>query len=263
MVDPRKGNAQYYDLDETPLADVPFYLAKVDQGKSVLELGSGTGRVLIPLAACCKEIVGIDYSSDMVETCNAKIDALPAGANARAEVGDITNLNLLRVFDFIIAPYRVIQALESDRELDRFFETIRRHLAPGGTAIINAFNPKSGKAELRENWCQLSESICWEKDHSDGTRVVHSEWRKAMDPERLVLYPQLIYRKYQGDKLLHEFIQPIKMRCHYPDEFRALVGALISDSRHVGWIRRGGLREGNRVGPRNRLIVPSNSTFFS
>ena len=225
MVDPRKGNAQYYDLDETPLADVPFYLAKVDQGKSVLELGVGTGRVLIPLAARCKEIVGIDYSTDMVETCQTKITALPQGAKARAEVGDITSLNLFRVFDFIIASYRVIQALESDRELDGFFATIRRHLAPGGTAIINAFNPKSGKKELRENWCKTSESICWEKDLPDGTRVVHSEWLKAMDHERMVLYPQLIYRKYQGDKLLHEFVQPIKMRCHYPDEFRELVEA--------------------------------------
>jgi ubiquinone/menaquinone biosynthesis C-methylase UbiE len=223
LIDPRKGNAQYYDLEENPLDDAPFYLARADKEKSVLELGVGTGRVLIPLAPRCKEILGIDYSSDMIDRCRSKIKALPSDARAEAEVGDITNLNLHRAFDLIIAPYRVIQALESDRDLDGFFETIRRHLSPNGTAIINAFHPKSGKDELRKNWRQPNESLCWQKVLPDGTRVVHSEWYEKMDPERMVLYPQLIYRKYQGDELLEEFIQPIKMRCHYPDEFRNLV----------------------------------------
>jgi hypothetical protein len=149
--------------------------------------------------------------------------ALPIDVRAAAEVGDITSLNLSRTFDLIIAPYRVIQALESDRELDGFFATVRRHLSPRGTAIINAFHPRSGKDELRKNWCKATESVCWEKNFSDGIRVVHSEWYAKMDPERMVLYPQLIYRKYHGDELLEEFIQHIKMRCHYPEKFRELV----------------------------------------
>ena len=72
-MDPRKGNAFYYDLDSSPLKDIPFYIRLADATKTVLELGCGTGRVLIPLADHFKEIVGVDYSQDMVERCRLKL----------------------------------------------------------------------------------------------------------------------------------------------------------------------------------------------
>jgi len=222
--DPRKGNSFYYDLDAEPLDDLPFYLQQVDINKSVLELGAGTGRILIPLAAHCKEIVGVDYSADMVERCEAKLRGLSSNAiRATMMVGDITHLDLLRKFDLIIAPYRVMQALETDDEVKGFFDTIRRHLLPTGKAIVNVFKPNREKAEMCKNWCQPHESICWEKTLPDASRVLHSEWYEKMDKERMVLYPQLIYRKYRGTQLLEEFIQMIKMRCYYPDEFQSLI----------------------------------------
>jgi ubiquinone/menaquinone biosynthesis C-methylase UbiE len=90
-VDPRQGNIRYYDLDENPVDDVPFYLARVRDGMSVLELGCGTGRVLVPLSSKCGEIVGVDYSQEMIDRCREKIGS---SKNATAEVGDITKLAL-------------------------------------------------------------------------------------------------------------------------------------------------------------------------
>jgi SAM-dependent methyltransferase len=222
--DPREGNAVYYDLDTSPLSDVPFYLRNLDKNTSVLELGCGTGRVLIPLAAHCKEIVGVDYSAGMIERCRLKLaESRQNRANVTLTVGDITTLDLRRRFDLIIAPYRVMQALETDDEVDGFFGTLRKHLAPSGACILNVFNPNRDKEELKRSWCNPGEELCWEKALSDGTRVVHSEWYESMDSEKMVLYPRLIYRKYKGDELLEEFVQRIKMRCYYPDEFKALI----------------------------------------
>jgi hypothetical protein len=39
----------------------------------------------------------------------------------------------------------------------------------------------------------------------------------------MVLFPQLIYRKYQGDQLMEEFVQHIKMKCYWPEEFKRLI----------------------------------------
>lgn len=222
--DPRRGNAPYYDLSDVPLPDVPFYKTLVSESSRVLELGCGTGRVMIPLAPCVREIVGVDYSPGMIERCREKLQAaqLPE-SRASAQVADITNLHLEDEFDLVIAPFRVFQALETDAEVAGAFASIRRHLAVNARAVLNVFHPSRDPDRLRQEWCKPNEQICWEKEQPDGTRIVHSEWYAAMDREKLVLYPQLIYRRFRGPELLDEFVQHIKMRCYYPDEFRALV----------------------------------------
>ena len=44
-----------------------------------------------------------------------------------------------------------------------------------------------------------------------------------MDMEKLVLYPELIYRWYKGGVLKKEAVLELVMRCCYPDEFEALI----------------------------------------
>lgn len=214
----------YYDLDETPMADLSFYEAMAQEKMRVLELGCGTGRVMVPLARLVKEIVGVDYSPGMIERCRAKLHAarIPE-ARAHAHVGDITHLQLGHEFDLVIAPFRVFQALETDEEVAGAFASIRRRLAPDARAVLNVFNPSRDPDRLRREWCKPDERVCWEKVQPDGTRIVHSEWYASMDRDKLVLYPQLIYRRYRGEELTDEFIQHIKMRCYYPQEFRDLV----------------------------------------
>jgi len=44
-----------------------------------------------------------------------------------------------------------------------------------------------------------------------------------MDLKNLVLYPELIYRKFEGETLVEESILKIVMRCYYPDAFEKLI----------------------------------------
>ena len=224
MFDPRKGNAVYYDLDESPLQDIPFYLQQLSQNAEVLELGCGTGRTLIPLAAHCKRIVGIDYSGDMAKQCAKK---LPSQLKAKCElrVDDITSFDLKQTFDVILAPYRVFQALETDSEVQGFFASVRKHLKPNGFCILNVFKPKCEKDELLRTWAVPEEQIRWEKTLPDGSRVVHSEIYERINSDPLVIFPQLIYRKYMDNRVVDEFVLKIKMRCYYPEEFKKLIEA--------------------------------------
>jgi SAM-dependent methyltransferase len=217
--DPRAGNSRYYDLDEA-VGDVPFYLARVHDSMSVLELGCGTGRVLVPLAGKCRDIVGVDYSQDMIDRCREKIGSLE---NVSAQVGDITKLALSSEFDLIVAPYRVLQALETKVEVDGLFEVIASHLKPGGSCILNVFMLNKTRQEMLAGWGNPGEIPAWERTLPDGSVVVHTEKKQRIDSVNLVLYPELIYRTYRDGVLVHEFVQKIKMKCYYPDEFRALV----------------------------------------
>ena len=61
--DIRAEAVKYYDVNPTIPDDIAFYQARLPSSDaSVLELGCGTGRVLLPLAAVCGFIHGMDRS---------------------------------------------------------------------------------------------------------------------------------------------------------------------------------------------------------
>jgi SAM-dependent methyltransferase len=96
--DSRAEAAQYYDANPMIPDDLAFYTACLPSADAaVLELGCGTGRVLLPLAAVCGSIYGLDRSPAMLARCVQKLQAagMPP-AKARAELGDITHFALGR-----------------------------------------------------------------------------------------------------------------------------------------------------------------------
>ena len=136
--------------------------------------------------------------------------------------GDITALDLEDRFDLVIAPFRVLQALESDRQVDGLFQSLRSHMAPGARSILNAFQPKLDPESMRTAWVSQEERLAWEVETPTG-RVACFDRRTAIDEEELILYPELIYRRYQGDELVEELTHPIVMRCYYPDDLIARI----------------------------------------
>jgi SAM-dependent methyltransferase len=222
--DIRAGAAKYYDLNPEVPNDIPFYKSLVPSTDArVLELGCGTGRVLLPLAEVCGYIRGIEISEAMAAACREKLKATGIDATkAQVELGDIINFDLGQTFDLILAPYRVLQNLETDAAVDGLFECLRQHLAPSGSCTLNVFNPKRDPDALRREWCTDGEQFCWEVA-IEGGRVTCHDRRPRMDPVKLVLYPELVYRSYQGGELVDEAVLKIAMRCYYPDEFVQLI----------------------------------------
>ncbi|MGH7450875.1 MAG: class I SAM-dependent methyltransferase [bacterium] len=252
--DIRAAAAKYYDLDPDPLEDAPFYKRLIPSPQTqVLELGCGTGRVTVPLAASCGHIHGVDLSPAMIAICRQKLEKANLGvAKVRVEVGDITNFDLGRKFDLIIAPYRVMQNLETDREVEGLFGCVRKHLSPEGSCILNVFNPKRDPERMRREWCVDGEIFCWEMPVEAG-KVVHHERRPRMDAAKLVLYPELIYRRYEGTTFMDEAILKIAMRCYYPDEFEKLI---LDHGFHI--LNRWGGYQGEAYGQGPELVIQFN-----
>jgi SAM-dependent methyltransferase len=94
--DIRAEAAKYYDVNPTIPDDIAFYQARLPgSDATVLELGCGTGRVLLPLAARCGFIQGLDRSQAMLARCQQKLQAaaIPP-TTARVEHDDITHFAL-------------------------------------------------------------------------------------------------------------------------------------------------------------------------
>ena len=124
--------------------DVSFYVAEaMRHGAEVLELGCGTGRILLPMARAGARVVGIDGSEAMLERCRAKAADERPDVQARIDVrlGDTRDFNLGETFPLVIAPFRVMQHLATVPDQLRCLASVARHLAPGGRFIFDVFNP--------------------------------------------------------------------------------------------------------------------------
>lgn len=223
-MDIRQAAARFYDLSPGTPRDLPFYVEHLPSLQAeVLELGCGTGRVTVPLSRRCSSIHGLDLSPAMIAICRAKLEqaGIPA-SKAVVEIADITQADLPRQFDLIIAPFRVFQNLESDEQVAGLFATVRRHMRPQGRCILNVFQPYAGRETLLREWCMEGEKLAWERPLEDGVLRCY-ERRSRLLPDPLVIYPELVYRRYREDKLVEEAVLKIAMRCYYPDEFAALI----------------------------------------
>ena len=249
-MDIREKTAQYYDLWSLPFDDNPFYIGRIPSADSILlELGCGTGRVLTKLINHCAFIHGIDISPAMIDICREKLSKLGnALPKVTIETGDITNFDLGRQFDLITAPYRVFQNLETDDQVDGFFQAIRRHLKTDGTCILNVFQPWPVE-RIRKSWGGGNEIFCWELPFENGFVTCH-ERKQHFDDQKLILYPESIYRRYVNGRLAETAIQQVCMRLYDPESFQKIIkekGFSIMDC----W----GGYEGEPYGKGNELIV--------
>src|ERR1051326_5853005 len=110
--------------DSVPLyaarPDVDFYVEEAKAaGGPALEIGCGTGRILIPTARAGVTITGLDGSTEMLARARAKLAAEPAPVRQRATLvqADMRDFELGARFALITAPFRVVRSEEHTSEL--------------------------------------------------------------------------------------------------------------------------------------------------
>ena len=79
--------AEFYDHAYETRLDVGFYVDLAKQtGGPVLELGCGSGRVLIPTARERLDVTGIDLSEHMLDICRANLAQEPGEVRERISI---------------------------------------------------------------------------------------------------------------------------------------------------------------------------------
>jgi len=120
-------------------ADWILEYAGIHAGDAVLDLGCGIGRHAIALAARGCEAVGVEYSTELID--RARASARHEGSGQVAFVaGDCRTLSLGRLFPAVVCLYDVVGTYAEEESNLRLLETIRRHLVPGGRALLSVMN---------------------------------------------------------------------------------------------------------------------------
>lgn len=217
----------YHAHHSRHLEDIPFWLELARrQGSPALELGCGTGRVLLPLAQAGVSVFGLDNDPEMLAVLRRQ---LTAETRQRVSLlqADLAHYCLALRFALILLPCNTFSTLEADQRLAAL-DLARRHLLPEGRFAVSLPNPdllarlpRQSEAELEEvfphpvdgepvqvssGWRRDREcfSLTWHYDHllSDG-RV---ERTSAVVQHRLV--PAETYEaelRQQGLKVIERF----------------------------------------------------------
>ena len=130
--------AQFYDWENARTMgrqDVRFWQDfSRREGGPLLELGCGTGRVIVPVARTGVPVVGIDRSAPMLAYARRRARRLPAASRPELVRGDIRFLPFeSRAFSAVMAPYGILQSLTKERDLVATLSEVARVLRPGGT----------------------------------------------------------------------------------------------------------------------------------
>jgi SAM-dependent methyltransferase len=191
-------------------ADIAFFVeAATKAGGPVLEVGCGTGRVLIPTARAGVEVVGLDASPDMLAVCRRRLRDEPADVQSRVTLvqADMRRFALGRTFALVTIPFRPFQHLLTPQDQLSCLESIHQHLGAGGMLILDIFNPSLDFLVNRPVGEELDEEP--EFNMPDGRRVTRRHKTVAHDRFNQIDDHQLIYDVSHPDgrkeRLVHSF----------------------------------------------------------
>jgi SAM-dependent methyltransferase len=173
-------------------------LTELAGGGRTLELGIGTGRIAVPLAANGVEVHGIDASPAMVQQLRAK----PGGDAIPVTIGDMAEVAVDGEFALVFVVFNTFFQLYSQAAQLRCFANVARRLQPGGRFLIHAFVPDTSRVEAGEHLAvkeasldrvRLDASVFDALEQrldttqvritEQGIRLVHAKLRFAWPPE--------------------------------------------------------------------------------
>jgi SAM-dependent methyltransferase len=115
---------------------VDFLAALAGNGRA-LELGIGTGRIALPLAARGVPVHGIELSKAMA----ARLREKPGGENIAVTIGDFASTKVEGTFSLAYLVYNTIENLTTQAEQVACFRNVAAHLEPGGCFVIEVAVP--------------------------------------------------------------------------------------------------------------------------
>jgi SAM-dependent methyltransferase len=157
-----------FERFRTPSGDVGFYgsLAR-ESGGPVLELGCGTGRVLLPIAREGIACTGLDSSRAML----ARLRSKRPPPNLRLLVASMAGFDLSpERFALIFAAFRSFQHLLTVEDQLACLDAVRRHLASGGRFAFDVFAPNLGRIGRLEE--PETEEARWQEGDAEIVRFV-------------------------------------------------------------------------------------------
>lgn len=217
-------SSEFYDY-HAKRGDVKFYVDfAVESGGPVLELGCGTGRILIPTARAGVQITGLDKSNEMLEICRKKLGNAPSEVRDRVEIihADMTDFDLGSEFSLVMIPYGPFNSLLSVGEQVSCLSCINRHLHHNGALVFDLYYPDLRGFTVGEEGAEIV-SINTPFEMPDGRSVTWGLWWASIDYNQQITHGKMIYNIRYPDGREERLIYDDPMRYFFRFEAEHLL----------------------------------------
>jgi SAM-dependent methyltransferase len=135
--------AARYDAEtaDMPVEPVVDFLAPLARDGAALELGIGTGRIALPLAARGVRVSGIDLSPEMV----ARLREKPGGDAVEVVIGDFATTRVEGTFALAYVVFNTLMNLGTQDRQVECFQNVAAHLGQGGLFVVEVMLPELQK----------------------------------------------------------------------------------------------------------------------
>jgi len=226
MPTPYGLSAKYYDdayAVKPDLVDLPFYVDLAKQiGGPILEMGCGTGRVLLPIARMGIEIHGLDNAPTMLGILRERIQNEPEQVRSQIALhqGDMRQFRGQKKYALVTIPFRPMQHMYTLEDQVAALKTGAFHLDDDGILALDVFFPKFQLMDvgIGEEMLELE----WPARSHPG-RIVRRYFKKdAVDKIHQVFSATFIFRTYHNETLVSEETERIKLSYYAYPQLKAL-----------------------------------------
>jgi SAM-dependent methyltransferase len=164
---------------------VAHYVKACRGAGSVLELGSGYGRLLCALAEPERALFGLDWDPGLMRSCREALAELPEQSRrgVRLVRADMRSFELRRRFERVILPYNALYCLLSVRDVERCFRSVYAALEPGGVFTFDVWNADGLVA--KELTAETEDEELPRIEHRGKVWRVVERCQRAPGPQRL------------------------------------------------------------------------------
>lgn len=215
--------ARYYDDDYREYdADIDAILElAAEQSGAVVELGCGTGRVLLPLAQMGVSATGVDLSPALLEVARRKMASAGVGAETALITADLRHTTLPDdAFALAVCTSNTLMHFTTPEDQAQVLDEAFRVLAPNGLFFVDLFNPDlerlfavAGVMELADQWST-----------PDGSEVI--KWSvRQIDPARQIQETLFLYEEIAADGGVRKTPCPFTLRYLWCNEGELMLRA--------------------------------------
>lgn len=209
----RPTRAQFYDLwhQEIDPQELAFYQHHAQQANGpILELGCGTGRLLLPLRAAGYQIEGLDCSSEMLDLCTQKAAQQKLTVTLHEQL--IQSMQLNKQYALIFSTLETFQHITKHDEIIATLQTIYDHLQSGGTFVTYLSLPWLYAPKNINEWRTINKAAL-----NDATYTLHE--KSIHDPVAQIYHH--LYRIKENAKIIADYQTNIRWYSRY--EFEMLL----------------------------------------
>jgi len=167
--------ARLYDpWSRSVTEDVPFYVAEARaDGGPVVELGVGTGRIAVPIAAEGIPVIGVDSSEGMLAVCREQAELAGVAGLIDLRQGDLREPPVPERVSLVLCPFRAYLHLADDGERLAALRAARDLLVPDGRLVFDVFAPsRRDIEETHGRWIEREPEIYERADWDESLRTL-------------------------------------------------------------------------------------------